>query len=289
MTSGTIARTSLPSIATRFSFWISSRSTRPESVCNPSIRAAPRTNPPAIRRSTSTILPSSSLRALSSRSSALIGSSAAIARPIRSASVIEPRAVARRACAAVIVYSVNAARPPSSIERARAIRSNHSPSCAQIATRLQRSSVSTAGDGLTPAISIVTCDTFGNARPIPSASAIGSPARAAQPIGFKPFDPPISTGIRATTVLPDRPTEPGRAVRLPAVPRARPSGCHLRRRPRARSIPEPRRAGPQPRSASPRGCDVGCGRMDSPVDAGKGRLCDVLGVRLDQKGWEHGW
>ena len=49
---------------------------------------------------------------------------------------------------------------------------------------------------------MVTCGTSGNARPIPSASTTGSPIRAAQVMGSRPFPPPISMAISAATWRP---------------------------------------------------------------------------------------
>ena len=132
--------------------------------------------------------------------SASIGSpDAASASPIRIARLTEPRTVAVRASAAVIVYSVDDARPPNSTDRVRAIRSIQAPSAAVMLRRLPRSSVSTDGEGLIPAISMVTCGTSGNARPMPSASTTGRPRCAAQLIGCMPLAPPISAAISAAT------------------------------------------------------------------------------------------
>ena len=64
---------------------------------------------------------------------------------------------------------------------------------------LPRSSVITHGFGSIPARCMETCGTSGNARPMPSASTTGSPIRAAQTIGQRPFEPPISADISAAT------------------------------------------------------------------------------------------
>ncbi len=188
---------------------------RPRSSPRPSTAARPRTNPPETRRSTSVSLPLTTTRAPTVSRSASIGSSAAAsALPIWIASVTVPRTVAPlRAWAAVIVYSVEDARPPNSTESARAIRSIHAPFTAVMVRWLPRSSVSTDGDTLTPAISIVTCGTSGNARPIPSASTTGRPRWAAQLIGCMPFAPPISAAISAATRPPRTRSSPSRSQR----------------------------------------------------------------------------
>src|ERR1022692_3956046 len=116
------------------------------------------------------------------------------------ASDTEFRTVAPRACATVSEYSVEHAAPPNSTAAARSSRSIQSPEMVWNTIRLPRSSVITAGLGEIPARCMVTCGTSGKARPIPSASAIGSPIRAAQLIGSRPFEPPISHAINALTL-----------------------------------------------------------------------------------------
>ncbi len=101
--SGTEASGSPCSNATRYSFWISSRTSRPASWASPSITAEPRTNPLVARRSTSSTLPLTSRKAptVRARTSKRSPSPRARALPMRMASETEPGTVAARACATV--------------------------------------------------------------------------------------------------------------------------------------------------------------------------------------------
>jgi len=156
-----------------------------------------------VRRSTSVTLPRTRANPPVAAISAAIGSAAAvIASPILIASETVPRTVAPRACSAVIVYSAATADPPNSTAAARASHSSHAPDIARRTITLPRSSVITYGLGEIPARCMVTCGTSGKARPMPSASTTGSPIRPAQQTGSRPFDPPISAGMKAATLRP---------------------------------------------------------------------------------------
>ena len=164
----------------------------------------PRINPPATSLRTSSTLPPTSRKAPAAAITAATGLSAAFATasPILIACDTEPRTVASRACAAVSGKSAACPNPPNSAAAARSRRSTQSPEIARKTTTLPRSSVITAGHGEIPASSMVTCETRGKARPMPSASTTGSPIRAAQATGSRPLPPPISPAMSATTVRP---------------------------------------------------------------------------------------
>ena len=140
-----------------------------------------------------------------------------MASPILIASETESRTVAPRACSAVIENSVEDAAPPNSTAAARSRRSIQWPEMVWKMTRLPRSSVITAGLGEMPARCMVTWGTSGKARPMPSASATGSPIRAAQEIGSRPFEPPISAAMSAATRRPVRSSRCSRS-RPPSSP-----------------------------------------------------------------------
>src|SRR5262249_22093626 len=189
---------------TRFSFCNSSRISRPASSPRPSITTLPRTNPLVVCRSTSSTFPVTSWNAPISAIRAATGLLVAptSASPILIAFETEFRTVAPRACAAVSENSVEDAAPPNPTAAARSRRSIQGPEIVRNTTRLPRSSVITAGLTGIPARCMVTCGTSGNARPIPSASTTGSPIRAAQVMGSRPFPPPISMAISAATWRP---------------------------------------------------------------------------------------
>jgi hypothetical protein len=164
----------------------------------------PRTKPLVVRRSTSMTFPATSRNAPISAMSAATGSdwAAPSASPILIASEIEFLMVPSRACATVSEYSVDAALPPNSTAAARSSRSIQCPEMVRKAIRFPRSSVITAGLGEIPARCMATWGTSGKARPMPSASSTGRPIRAAQEMGTRPLEPPISAGISAATLRP---------------------------------------------------------------------------------------
>ena len=97
------------------------------------------------------------------------------------------------------------------------MRSAHGPDDGRQVTTLPRTSVSANSSGARPATYCATCCTSGNARPMLSASTIGSPIWAAQAAGSSPLEPPISDDITATALRPVTPSRWSRS-RMPSSP-----------------------------------------------------------------------
>ena len=156
---------------------------RPRSSPRPSIVADPRTNPPATRARRPSACREQQHRADASPSACTGSSGASSARPIRSGG--RHRAAHRgaaRLCGGHRVFGRGSA-PPNSTAAARASRSA-SGRRGRMTTRLPRSSVITHGCRVDAGDLHRLCWTSGKARPMASASTIGSPIRAAQPIGL---------------------------------------------------------------------------------------------------------